>query len=202
MGTQPKQGIVDRDVELDGDHAGGLVDDEAEVRTGFELGAQRTGRGAGLHLDDHPAGDVGERRASACWSAVERSGSVAIQVERAETHVADRHREPEHGAGPDATAAGGTPPSANAGCGEIGFADRRRSRWASMHGPSPNVYCNSSIRALTPLVVHIEPWATSSVISTIPAPIVSVTATQIWHNRSMPTVWLSVVRNESRIQRR
>ena len=71
-----------------------------------------------------------------------------------------------------------------------------------MQGPSPNVYCNCSSRTLTLFVVPIEPWETSSVISEIPAPIVSVTATHIWHNRSMPTVWSSVVRNESRIQRR
>ena len=59
--------------------------------------------------------------------------------------------------------------------------------WASMHGPSPRVYCSSSISALTSSVVHTDPCGTLPVvISMIPAPLSSVTSAQTSHKRAAP----------------
>ena len=52
-----------------------------------------------------------------------------------------------------------------------------------MHGPSPSVYCNSSITALTAFVVHTEPWGRSPDSSMMPAPDISVTSALTSHSR-------------------
>src|SRR5512140_1462938 len=44
-------------------------------------------------------------------------------------------------------------------------------RWASTHGPSPSVYCSSSIRWLTSSLVHNDPRGISPDISITPAPV-------------------------------
>ena len=68
-------------------------------------------------------------------------------------------------------------------------------RYASTHGPSPSVNCSSSIVALTSFVVHTEPCGCSSIISMIPAPVISVTSAQTTHRRVVDGLpWASPAR--------
>jgi hypothetical protein len=73
-------------------------------------------------------------------------------------------------------------------------------RWASTQGPSPNVYCNSSIRALTSLDVHTDPCGRKPAINMMPAPLISVTSAHTTHSRDvapLPSASLSRARMRS-----
>ena len=52
-----------------------------------------------------------------------------------------------------------------------------------MHGPSPSVYCSSSISVLTAFVVHTEPCGSSPDNSMIPAPDIRVISAHTTHSR-------------------
>src|SRR6185503_7685533 len=84
------------DPELLGNHAGGLVHDEAQVAAGFELDAEGPRIGAGLHRDQRPPGDRGDDLGFLVLLCGEWPWAVAVEVERAEAYRPDRHREPEH----------------------------------------------------------------------------------------------------------
>ena len=81
-------------------------------------GPSAPGAAAACMVDDRPRRDVGDDQGVGVLIVGERAGTVAVQVERTEVDVADRHREPEHrpGAGVDG------------GHGELRPPDRRRVR--------------------------------------------------------------------------
>ena len=56
-----------------------------------------------------------------------------------------------------------------------------------MHGPSPRLYCSSSMRALTGSLVQIEPHGTSPDINMTPAPLIPVTSALISQRRLVST---------------
>ncbi len=98
MGPETDERLTDRDVELHGDHAGGLMDHMLEVSTCLELGGHLAGRSrrpAGEGLTSAATSAI--TRASACCSTSRGPGSVAIQVERAEPDGADAEGKPEDG---------------------------------------------------------------------------------------------------------
>ena len=57
-------------------------------------------------------------------------------------------------------------------------------RWASTHGPSPSVYCSSSITWLTSSLVHNDPRGISPDISMTPAPVTPAIPGHTSHSRA------------------
>ena len=51
-----------------------------------------------------------------------------------------------------------------------------------MQGPSPKVYCSSSISSDTPPVVHSEAWGTPSARIITPAPVTATRSAATWHS--------------------
>ena len=114
-----------------------------------------------------------------------RAGLVAVEVEGAEADGAHLKREPEHGPGARRHRRRREgQPAGRVGLGQVGLEHGRFSWWASTQGPSPRVYCNSSIRSLTALLEHTEPCCTSPVMSMMPAPLMSATSAQTSHSRA------------------
>ena len=83
MGPQADEGLADADVELGGDHAGGLVHDVLEVGARLELGGQLAGRRVGLQDEDGLGGDVGHDQGVGVLVVGERARPVAVEVEGA-----------------------------------------------------------------------------------------------------------------------
>ena len=76
-----------------------------------------------------------------------------------------------------------------AGSARSGSSTTRLLRWASTHGPSPSVYCRSSIKVLTSSVVHTDPCGTSRDMSMIPAPDTQATRALTSHSWAAEVLW-------------
>ena len=157
--AEPQQGVGNGDAQLHGHHAGRLMDDEPEVAARLELGSERPGAAPACMREDGAGRDVGHDQGVGVLVVGERAGPVAIQVQRTDVDVADRRpgtrtplgrrRRQRERANSDQRIV--------AGWARSGSMTGVCWRWASMHGPSPSVYCSSSIRVLTSFVVHTEP---------------------------------------------
>src|SRR5581483_9605809 len=83
VAAQPGQGVGDADVELGGDHAGGLVDDPPEGDPG-QPGGQGPGGGVGLDGEDGVGDEVGHGRGVDQLGAGEGPGPDAVEVHGAD----------------------------------------------------------------------------------------------------------------------
>jgi hypothetical protein len=99
VGTKSDQRLGHASVQLDGHHAGCLVDNEVEIGILLELDRNRSWWCIGLEGKDGPGGHDGHGERVGELRVVERSGSIADQRYRAEAHCADPKREREHGSG-------------------------------------------------------------------------------------------------------
>ena len=97
VGPQSDERFGDADVELGGDHAGGLVHHIVEVGAGLQRGGQLPGRRVRLQHEDCLGGHVGHHQHVGVLVVGERPRSVAVQIERPETHRSHLKREAEDG---------------------------------------------------------------------------------------------------------
>ena len=163
------------------------MDHVLEVSTRLELAGHLAGGSLRLQEENDLRGHVGHHEGVGVLLAVEGSGSVAIEVERAEPYGADTEGKPEHG--PHSRCRGQVRRTRASG-GQSGRRGRVRARVAragsaSTHGPSPKSYCSCSMSALTSSVVHTEPRGTSPHISMIPAPVIPVTSAHTRQSRAV-----------------
>ncbi len=122
VGPETDERLTDRDVELHGDHPGGLMDHILKVSTRVELGGDLPDGRLGLQEKDCLRGDVGHHEGVGVLLAVEGSRSVSIEVEGAEPYGADTEGKSEHG--PHSRVEGGSGEREPAGVsrvGEVGF---------------------------------------------------------------------------------
>ncbi len=141
--------------------------------------------------------------ASACWSSVNGPGRSRYRLSAPTRTWPTDIGNPNTARTPASTA--DLVNSAHrdvAGSARSGSTTAAWSRWASMHGPSPRVYCNSSISALTSLVVHTDPCGVSPDKSMMPAPLISVSSAETLHRRVTSPVPSSRARRASTRSRR
>jgi hypothetical protein len=95
MRSQPDERLTDTHLELDRDHAGGLMHNGLEIRASLQLSGELARGRVGLEDEQRLRSDVGHDECVGVLVSAERSRPVAVQVERTETDRADLEGEPE-----------------------------------------------------------------------------------------------------------
>ena len=122
---QPRHRVPDAHRELDGDHPCGLVDDELQIGTAFELGTQHSRLGVCLEQEKCLRSDVRHHQCISVLIVAQIAGAIVVEVERPQPDDPYLQREPEHR--PRAGGDGGTgegEPARNPRVREVRFENR------------------------------------------------------------------------------